>query len=734
MFRCKVWLRAPCRPCPVSGLVSGIMAEKIQPKPGTGVDMMKFTKLATRVEQVLKEHGGESQQLDPNLILVSPLNRLGSPPNVRHVHHGILRSFQKHGFDKSRPLVGICVRVASEKGKAEVLEHNRKFTQGSPHLPQILEENFVSGPVYASLAGTHLNLALRCLKNGTPSPLGDQSDLLSNLPSLKQVALHGHRWLVLNEDLSKEQQTDISLWRNQDQNENQHTSEIEILRTLQHVATAFLSSGKGKVTQADLLLAAQKVNPVKISPETWLTMCKYFIGFLENDAIDLIEDLSYFHSACVDLRELTVPLKHFDRIATEVSFKSCPQVRHHLVATQYCLDKVASSCSGPGTSQFLEAAQVLSFAKKPDQVNTMEKTIRSLKTKYLPVLIAQGLSERTARLEIGIYVDLVIRCQFAKHWPKNMEPKVTMSCGGLNEAKIEALGVHWANVVAVKHPSLDFPKASGLVPSESQEPEDSSDKVDLGGLRRLKRTESAASSGPDLDRPKFKRGDQVTVVRRMTWTLPEKGKDKYRKDLPVGLEGVIIGWADAEMRNVLLEVALTLNGKKEKFQQACAPRNLQLTSDWKMSQPGGHGEDAEPEAAAPPGMEWLIGDSKPGDLKVEHKWQALVGDSDQLVRGMYLRGRVSNALQALMQALPTYTDDDFVIANRKTEKGVWKSELYTKRTFEPLEIMFGPCSSQLKETHLMLSANAPVGLPKGGGLGAALQGCKVWPWMGAQGL
>ena len=206
------------------------------------------------------------------------------------------------------------------------------------------------------------------------------------------------------------------------------------------------------------------------------------------------------------------------------------------------------------------------------------------------------------------------------------------------------------------------------------------------------------------------------MVRRMSWALPQKGKDNFRKDLNVGLEGRIVGYADAEMRQVLLEVALTVNGKKEKFQQACTPRNLQLTSDYKISQAGAtHGGDAEPEEpVAPPGMEWLTGDSKVGDLKVEHKWEDLVGDSDPLVRGMYLRGRVSNALQALMQALPTYTDDDFVIANRKTEKGVWKSELYTKRTFQPLEIMLGPCSSQLKETHMTLSANAPVGLPKQG--------------------
>ena len=54
------------------------------------------------------------------------------------------------------------------------------------------------------------------------------------------------------------------------------------------------------------------------------------------------------------------------------------------------------------------------------------------------------------------------------------------------------------------------------------------------------------------------------------------------------------------------------------------------------------------------------------------------------------------------------------MVNRKSDKGVWRSELWTKRAFEPFEIQLGPWSSQLKDTHLMASAHAVVGLPKHG--------------------
>ena len=55
-------------------------AEKFQaPNPTTSVDQGKFKKLAQRVEETLSTETlyPEPKQLDPNVVLVSPLNRLG---------------------------------------------------------------------------------------------------------------------------------------------------------------------------------------------------------------------------------------------------------------------------------------------------------------------------------------------------------------------------------------------------------------------------------------------------------------------------------------------------------------------------------------------------------------------------------------------------------------------------------------------------------------------------------
>ena len=72
------------------------------------------------------------------------------------------------------------------------------------------------------------------------------------------------------------------------------------------------------------------------------------------------------------------------------------------------------------------------------------------------------------------------------------------------------------------------------------------------------------------------------------------------------------------------------------------------------------------------------------------------------------------SLQALAEVLPSYCEKDFHLVARQNGKGIWCSEVWTKRSFEPLEIMLGPWSSQLKDSHLMASVHALVGLPKHG--------------------
>ena len=589
----------------------------------------------------------------------------------------------------------------------------------------------VPGVIYATLAGSHFNLALRLLKHNCHSPVGDL-EVLMRQSSLKEVATSGHTWWILPEDTETASQVDISLWRNQDQNENQGTNEIEILQSLKHAAIFYLDKNVEKVKKADLVATSTRRNPTKVTPGTWLTLAQYYIGFMENNTLELIEDLTDFHSASVDPKALRVSTAFFGLVSGEEAFLKCPHVRHHLVLTQYCSEKTKDAGS-PGDapiSQFLENAQVLNFAKKPDQVMQLEKTIRDLKEKYMKVL-EPLLGCRVATLEINTYVSLLIRGMFSKPWPVDMEPRVALPTGKMDDTKKKALERHWAKTVDHAHAAINFAAAAGL--EEPVAAEKDSVELDLTGVRGLKRNASA----PEPEGPKFTRGDSATVYRRMSWHVPYPGNEEFRKDLPVGLQGTIEGWADAEMRQVLFKVELVIDKKKKVVQQSCFPRNLMLTTEynlWKSGEEGrgkagpevpggtpgpedGAGPEEDGDSQTPSlgkGLKWVLHDSAPMDVKVESKFRDLLSENEKTLKEQFLRARVFTVLEALLEVLPCYTEKDFLIANRKNDKGVWITEIHAKRDFEAREIQLVPVSSQLKSTHLTQGSNASVTLPKHG--------------------
>ena len=93
------------------------------------------------------------------------------------------------------------------------------------------------------------------------------------------------------------------------------------------------------------------------------------------------------------------------------------------------------------------------------------------------------------------------------------------------------------------------------------------------------------------------------------------------------------------------------DGKAKTVTHAVYPRNLQLTSEYKLakagepaSEPGtsssskdapGTAEPAEDTKHAP---KWVLGESDPKDVYVESKWTSFLADADDLAKIQYLRG------------------------------------------------------------------------------------------------
>ena len=172
---------------------------------------------------------------------------------------------------------------------------------------------------------------------------------------------------------------------------------------------------------------------------------------------------------------------------------------------------------------------------------------------------------------------------------------------------------------------------------------------------------------------------------------------------------------------MLLKVVMDLpDGNHQAIVKEAYPRHLQLLSEhWseKASSSGHHENDEAQESSAARNVgtpQWLVGSSDPSCIKKEPLWKSLLCDGDTLARIWHLKSRIGVGMEALSEALPSYSEKDLVLAHRKTDKGVWLTELWTNREFKPFDLLLAPHSSQLKDSHLMTNCHAVVGLPKHG--------------------
>ena len=162
------------------------------------------------------------------------------------------------------------------------------------------------------------------------------------------------------------------------------------------------------------------------------------------------------------------------------------------------------------------------------------------------------------------------------------------------------------------------------------------------------------------------------------------------------------------------------DGAHREIVEKAYPRNLQLTSENKIEKASSSGapehDDSQGSAAKKDALpQWMVGSSDPSCVKKEPLWsKSLLSDADSLTRIWYLKSRIGVGMEALSESLPSYCEKDLVVVHRKSDKGVWRDELWTNRDFEPLELLLAPYSSQLKDSHLMTNQHAVVSIPKHG--------------------
>lgn len=700
------------------------------PDPGQTIsDASGHWKLAQRVEQtMLRAINSEPKQLDPRSLLVAPANRDGAPPNVQYIHYGILRSLQKSGFDRTRPHVGICVQFRSSEGKERLLAYNKSFSSGNSLLPPIDEPKVL----YGTLAGSHLNLALRIIQAGTHSPAADVAKLVSPGSHLAEIVEAGHKWWILPEDTPVASQIEVSLWRNMDQNENQSLHEIEILRNI--IATCQeVSKIRSQLAVGDIVARAQRRSPHKVSERALQSLTLFYLRHLEDKQPHLAIELQEFHSAKVNPRELQMSAAFFFAVANEKELKGCPLLRHYLITTNYTPEKSKASVGQADVCNFLESSAIPNLAKKPDLIKQLEGLLRHARDEYIP-LLEKEMSSSGARLELLELADMWIRCAFARPLKaSNSNHSKTSISGKFSDARARQLSIMWASNIDGRFPDLQFSQVTNLQadPADIKRPSDPVlDKtVDIEGLLG---SDGALHPGDVSEQvpgpPEFASGDKVAMMTRMTVKIPLPGNPLYRKDIERGTVGIVQEYADPEHRQVLVrfEVKVPAEQGPELRTQTSKVfvRHLIKEDQWDsgLQEPQEAGSSNDPVVAKTPKPDQrfsFLTEGYPEDevteVHPEIEWDKLQDTTSVLQSLWLLKGKAAILSSAVLEAIRELGPEDLMVVHRKVSgKLSWRTEVWTMRRFSAKELVIPILSSEVKDCFYTKNLHAFISLPQHG--------------------
>lgn len=145
-------------------------------------------------------------------------------------------------------------------------------------------------------------------------------------------------------------------------------------------------------------------------------------------------------------------------------------------------------------------------------------------------------------------------------------------------------------------------------------------------------------------------------------------------------------------RHMHLGVALDLpSSPQQTITRPTYPRNLKLKADANRDQaiPGEAPEAIEPDASStsrPSAQvpQWGLDDSKPGMVRVAHKFKDLRAGKDSNMELWHLQSRLGIPTQFLSEVLRTDSDSDCLVVHRHNDKqGHGKCVLDQTRTLNP---------------------------------------------------
>ena len=689
-------------------------------------DPSKSALLADRVRGALtKSLYPEPRRIAPGDIGISPLNRLFS---VHQVHNAILSSFVNEGFDPDRPHVGICCEVRDPVAREALERYNVNMSSQSPLMP-IVEPGRIQ---YEGLANTHFNVALRLVQKAAYSPAGDLSKLKEERPSLAHTATEGHKWIVLPESLAESLKKDISAWRNDDQNKNQPLTDAEMIRMALVSVHAFLGKDDGHRRQLPLhqiVSHASHQTPLRVPPAVIAASCKFVCGMAACGALPLVQEFLQFWTSTVDPKTIAVSHQFFEAMSKTKPLEPTPFLRLHMTMAMYCAEGVVVKAPpSPHQAGLLSKRDMETLEKKDASplVPLAESALQNLHEVYRPLLASQ-LPAHSVRSEVVCIGSLIVRLlfgkpldseQFVKSGDASTWLKSPVTTGKVTQDKLNAVQGWWAAHIEEQYPSLNFARDSGLhlyLPAVA---------LEVGEVFEIPAASSSAA--PEAPRPQplvldlspeekaeFRVGQALHLAHRITINLPLPQNPDYRRDLKEGAEVHVTSLADPQDRSrVEIKACIVHQGVAHEVVTWVDRSRLRVPES---EDSGSQEQDQDGTEDNPffPG-EILKSNDFGNEVSLVRNFETLIDSHTPAANLASLKAQAIFAMRAILDVTPPLEEGlDVLVVHRSNASGAKRTEVWTARGFEPLEIMIAPWSTEIKERLYTHNQSVSLRVPEG---------------------
>ena len=317
------------------------------------------------------------------------------------------------------------------------------------------------------------------------------------------------------------------------------------------------------------------------------------------------------------------------------------------------------------------------------------------------------------------------------------------SLGGVTDDKVSKLMGWWAQHLDTLYGgALLFAERSGLaqhmpcvaVPGKPALKDSEDDTVfTVPGRRLLKKTPSepkgVALPGPEpkekdmkplvdvnvnamgFNAPQLKVGDSVTLVRRITVTMPVKKDPKFRKDIREGTEVQVVSLEDeAHVGKAEIVVSVMHNAELRELRIWQNISNLRVDGNTLVS--GSPSASSAGGVDEPNEKKQALDEDVYGKNVVEvHDWEDLIDDDTDTAHLVRLRALATFSMFQVMTVAPDYGENDLLVLNRANGVGAKRTEVWTKRQFASGELIIAPWTADIRErlwaTGLAVSMHLP---------------------------